>query len=108
MTITEIEKVLKEQEKNDILKAISEIILDKIKGNAIAQENIAIAIKDGKTLAGAYKKLEEYARKHKSGSCGIVPPDKAEKIICEYFEVPLKPISIPTAEDEPLSLLDMI
>lgn len=107
MTVSEITNALKKQENNDILKAISKIITDKI-SNTIARENVAIALQDGKTLSGAYKKLEEYAKKHKIGSCGVVPPDKAEQIICEYFEIPLKPINLPTAEEKPLSLLDMM
>lgn len=44
-------------------------------------------IPEGKTLAGAYKAMEAWARKqHKSGgSCVCVPPDRAYAIVDEYF-----------------------
>lgn len=108
--MNEIEKALKEQAKSPALTAVMEIVIEKAKGNAIAEENLGIAIKDGKTLQGALGELEKYAKAHKTGNCGVVLPKEAEKIICEYFEIPLEPIVLSAAVDTsgPLSLLDLI
>ena len=40
-----------------------------------------------KTIEGAMKKLEEYARQHKSGSMACVDPDTGMRIILEYYGV---------------------
>ena len=42
----------------------------------------------GKSLAGAYKALEDYARNNRGGkSCVFVPPEKAEEIILSYYGI---------------------
>ncbi len=45
----------------------------------------------GKSLAGAYKALEDYARNNRGGkSCVFVPPEKAVEIILGYYGVAAK------------------
>lgn len=42
---------------------------------------------EGKTIAGAMKKLEDYARQHKNGSMACVDPETGMRIILEYYGV---------------------
>jgi hypothetical protein len=41
----------------------------------------------GKTIEGAMKKLEDYARQHKNGSMACVDPETGMRIILEYYGV---------------------
>ena len=41
----------------------------------------------GKTISGAMKKLEDYARQHKSGVMACVDPDTGMRIIFEYYGI---------------------
>lgn len=111
--MNETEKTLEAQANNSVLKEIFKIITNKARGNAIAEENLAIAVRDGKNLDGALKQLEKAARKNEAMHIGttricVVGPSDAEKIICEYFEVPLNPLPNVATPSEPLSLLDII
>lgn len=42
---------------------------------------------EGKTIAGAMKKLEDYARQHKHGVMACIDPDTGMRIILEYYGV---------------------
>ena len=42
--------------------------------------------KKGKRLKKAFKKVEEYARSHKTGNCGAVSDGKALEIMKEYYK----------------------
>ena len=42
---------------------------------------------EGKTLAGSYKHLEDYAKKHKNGNSACVPYMKAMEIMAEYWGI---------------------
>lgn len=41
----------------------------------------------GKTILGGMKKLEDYARQHRSGIMACVDPDTGMRIIFEYYGV---------------------
>lgn len=42
-------------------------------------------VPEGKTLAGAYKEMEDWARKHQLGGCCCVAPHQAYELIDKYF-----------------------
>lgn len=57
--------------------AIGEYVTERIQAGAVVPE--------GKTLKGAYKAMEDWARKHKHGNCCYVPTARAFAIVDEYF-----------------------
>ena len=68
--------------KSTNVQALGEIMTALIQ----ARPEIAGAIlKDGKTLDGCWKAMEDYARKHKTGNSFAMGPDIAENIIVEYY-----------------------
>ncbi len=48
---------------------------------------------EGKSIVGAMKKLEDYARQHKNGSMACVDPETGMRIILEYYGI--KPAATP-------------
>lgn len=40
------------------------------------------------SIMAAEKKIEEYARAHKKGNCGVCPPKEAERILREFYGLP--------------------
>lgn len=42
---------------------------------------------EGKTLEGAYKAMENYARQHIRGNVAYVSPRKAVETVAQYFEI---------------------
>ena len=46
----------------------------------------AAIIKDGKTIEGSLKAMEDYARKQqRSGNCAVVTPEDGLRIVSEHF-----------------------
>ena len=76
----------------DAIGAVGEIVTALLNANPAAAEAI---LQEGKTLAGCYKAMEDYARKHKDGNCYYMPPERAESVICGYFGI--KPVDARTA-----------
>lgn len=58
-------------------------------GILIARPDAAAAIlAKGKTLAGAYKALEDFARKNRGDqSCVYIGPERAAKILMDYYGI---------------------
>lgn len=50
-------------------------------------EDAAAILAEGKTIAGSLKEMEKYAKDHKQGNVGVVPPDIGFGIVMKYFEI---------------------
>ncbi len=79
------------------VQCVGEYLTSYLQGHPGAAEKI---LDKDKTIAGSLKKMEDYARKHKSGNCGVVPPDVGFNIVLKYFGLkpdgeaePVKPAS---------------
>ena len=60
------------------IEAIGEYVTERL--------NQGASVPEGRTLAGAYKAIEDWARKNRSGkSCVCVPPKMAFAIVDRYF-----------------------
>lgn len=44
-------------------------------------------LQEGKTLAGAFNNLKDYASKNKTGGFAFVPPAKAAEIVAKYWDI---------------------
>lgn len=44
-------------------------------------------LQEGKTLAGAFNAVKDYARKNKTGGFAFVPPAKAAEIVAKYWGI---------------------
>ncbi len=53
-------------------------------------QDAAAILSEGKTIAGSMEKMREYARRHKSGSVGVVTPERGFAIVLEYFGIAKK------------------
>lgn len=65
------------EEADSPISAIGEYVTERIQAGAVVPES--------KTLKGAYKAMEDWARKNRKGSCCYVPPARAFAIVDEYF-----------------------
>ena len=92
----------------DAIAGVGEIVTALLEANPAAE---AAILDKGKTLAGCYKAMEDYARKHKDrdGICYYMPPDRATSVICEYFgieagsaKLPQSPAATAPSGREPL------
>lgn len=54
------------------------------------------------------RKIEEYARNHKSGNCGCCPPDVADRIIREFYGIPTADDSTPAKQPDLIDLADFM
>lgn len=54
------------------------------------------------------RKIEEYARKHKNGSCGCCPPNVADRIIREFYGIPTAEDSAPAKQPDLIDLADFM
>lgn len=54
------------------------------------------------------RKIEEYARKHKNGSCGCCPPNVADRIIREFYGIPTVEESAPAKQPDLIDLADFM
>ena len=60
------------------IEAIGEYVTERL--------NQGASVPEGRTLAGAYKAIEDWARKNRSGkTCVCVPPQMAFAIVDRYF-----------------------
>lgn len=53
-----------------------------------------------KSLEGAFKSMEDVARKRQKNGFAYIPPEEAYEIINKYFEIGEVPVSKETAEEE--------
>ena len=77
MGMDEIRDEMAREEADSPISAIGEYVTERIQAGA--------AIPEGKTLKGAYKAMEDWARKNCKGNCCYVPPARAFAIVDEYF-----------------------
>lgn len=76
-------------------------------------ENPGIAEKilaDGKTIAGAFNTVREYARKNQKGGFCAVSDEKAYEITCQYFGIDAQapaPAPAPAAEKTSADEIDL-
>lgn len=75
------DEMAKEHDRPEI-GILGEYLTERIRhGEGVAQK----ILQDGKTLAGAFQKIREYAKAHaKNGFCAVEGP-KALAIACEYY-----------------------
>ena len=50
-------------------------------------EDAAAILTEGKTIAGSLKEMEKYAKDHRQGNMGVVPPNAGFGIVMEYFGI---------------------
>ncbi len=55
---------------------------------------------EGMEIADCEKKIAAYAKAHRSGSCGVCPPQEADKIIREFYGLPGRTITRETAPEQ--------
>ena len=80
-----IEKITKEMESaknNPYVQLVGQYLIDNIKESS--SENI---IKDGKTIIGSLKHMENVARKVKVGSVAVLTPEQGYAAVMEYYEI---------------------
>jgi len=80
-----IEKITKEMEANKskpYVQYVGQYLLDNIKESSA--ENI---LKEGKTIDGSMKHMENVAKKQKVGNVAVLTPDQGFKAVMEYFEI---------------------
>ena len=67
-----------------MLTELGEMLCDYLRTHRAAAEQI---LAEGKTLSGAIGVLEEYARKGRRKKCACIPPEKAKKLVLEYYGI---------------------
>ncbi|MGN0762162.1 MAG: hypothetical protein ACI4MK_02195 [Aristaeellaceae bacterium] len=78
MSMDRIRDEMGKEQPGSPIEAIGEYVTERL--------NQGAAVPEGKTLAGAYKAIEDWAREHKGGkSCVCVPPQMAFSIVDRYF-----------------------
>ena len=77
-----------------IAKTMARQISDMIKTDATAD----CILKDDKKLMDLKKNFDKYAREHKEGNESCVPPDEADRMIREYYEI---------TEDKSAAIIDI-
>lgn len=68
------------------------------------------AIPEGKTLAGAFEAIHQYAKAHKTGNYAYVPPEKAYEIVDGYFgfgKQAEKPVEVGAMPEDAVDDLDL-
>lgn len=85
------------------IEAIGEYVTERL--------NQGASVPEGRTLAGAYKAIEDWARKNKGGkTCVCVPPKMAFAIVDRYFgfgEEPQAFAAVKTVKQEEPDSLDL-
>ena len=104
MMMDRIRDEMAREEADSPISAIGEYVTERISAGAV--------IPEGKTLKGAYKAMEDWARKNRKGSCCCVPPARAFAIVDEYFgfsgakpQTPAQVQPAPAADDLDLDAL---
>lgn len=71
---------------------VGEQLKDIVQSTPGAAELVAADLgMEGKTVADCEKQIKAYADAHKSGSCAVVPPPVADKIIREFYGLTAQP-----------------
>lgn len=78
MDIDKIRDEMAEKHDDGAIVTIGEYVSERIMKGA--------KLLEGKTLTGAYKEMEKYAREHRKGNSCCIPPQKAFEIVDAYFE----------------------
>lgn len=104
MGMDEIRDEMAREEADSPISAIGEYVTERIQAGA--------EIPEGKTLKGAYKAMEGWARKNQKNGCCYVPPARAFSIVDEYFgfsgakpQTPAQVQPAPAADDLDLDSL---
>lgn len=78
MMIDKIRDEMAREAADSPISVIGEYVTERIQAGAVIEE--------GKTLAGAYKAMHDWANKNRGGKpCVCVPPSRAFAIVDEYF-----------------------
>ena len=75
-------------DKNSPVYWIGEQLKDIINSTPGAAVIVAVDLEnEGMKVSDCEKKIKAYADGHKSGSCGVVPPHEADRIIREFYGI---------------------
>ena len=66
------------------IQALGEIMTALLQTHPAWAEQV---LAEGKTLAGAYKAMEAFARSNHKGTCYAMGPDTAQKVIFKYYGI---------------------
>ena len=66
------------------IQAVGEIMTALLQTHPAWAEQV---LDEGKSLAGAYKAMENYARSNYKGTCYAMGPDTAQKVIFKYYGI---------------------
>lgn len=103
MSIDRIRDEMAKEQPGSPIEAIGEYVTERV--------NQGAEVPEGRTLAGAYKAIEDWARKNRSGkNCVCVPPKMAFAIVDRYFgfgEEPQAFAAVKTVKQEEPDSLDL-
>lgn len=88
--IAAVESQQSKMDKDSMAYCVGEQLKDIIRATPYAAEIVLgdLSMK-GMGVADCEKKIAEYAKAHKSGNCGCCPPTVADRIIREFYGIPV-------------------
>lgn len=66
------------------IAAIGEYMTERLQADESLAENV---LNEKKTLLGAFDSIRAFAQKNKTGNYCCVPPEKAFRLVCDYYGI---------------------
>ena len=94
MTDEAIARMAEEIKGKDHLIPFEEYLTEICTTDAVAEK----ILDKGRSLQGAFKAMEDIARKRKTGNCAYIPPEEGYQIIRDYYGINDKDMAQPGRE----------